>query len=563
MSTTFRTCPGCQSMILSDTDECPQCGHTFYQRRGSDVQPTTPQVRRGTTEVRVGCPHCGEMVRAGLVRCWNCNGFMKEEIAARYADLTTNPQKIIYSMIPLEDRTDYLPARAGQANDDSDGFTLADDVLSDSVQGSGFAQPATSASAPIADLSASPDRPQSTTPGGKGVIADALVSDSSSADKSAGTGDRPGAAAEKSADGASAKSGSGGTDDLFSIAMQEQREDRRRRNERQAERAKRQMLLPCKCGAWVRVTDEMAGKVVRCRQCRQPVQVPEIRRRVTEKKEESTVPKLDVTWVNDVWFHVLTPTSVVLKPGSAAAQHTEADIAITDTGVHIIAFESGEKKKKSLLSFGSSDKKQDRTAHRRQVRDQIAATGQLAALTGCDVRSIGVDDIRSLKLVQPIVKVQESMFAGVPIFGEGRIAVFLPIAREQGQQAYCSFTISGWRILAARLKELFSLELPTAENGVPEAEKSDTHSCFVNQSKVECIRNVVYYQQDSGFELELSGFRCTACGAVVSEEGRKKNKLGGANGSGIAKAKCPKCSGKMGEEKLFRLKKAAEKPAAE
>ncbi|MFM7835127.1 MAG: hypothetical protein ACKPJD_25315, partial [Planctomycetaceae bacterium] len=184
-------------------------------------------------------------------------------------------------------------------------------------------------------------------------------------------------------------------------------------------------------------------------------------------------------------------------------------------------------------------------------------------LTGCDVRSISPDEVRSLKLVQPIVKVQESMFAGVPIFGEGRIAIFLPIAREQGQQAYCSFTISAWRILAGRLKELFGLELATAENGVPETEKTDTSSCFVNQSKVESVRNLVYYQQDPGFELELSGFRCTACGAVVSEEGRKKNRLGGANGSGIAKAKCPKCSGKMGEEKLFRLKKVAEKPAAE
>jgi DNA-directed RNA polymerase subunit RPC12/RpoP len=107
------------------------------------------------------------------------------------------------------------------------------------------------------------------------------------------------------------------------------------------------------------------------------------------------------------------------------------------------------------------------------------------------------------------------------------------------------------------------VELPTTDNGVPEGEKSDTHSCFINQSRVESIRNLVYYQQDSGFELELSGYRCTACGAVVSEEGRKKNKLGGANGSGIAKAKCPKCSGKMGEDKLFRLKKTGEKPAAE
>lgn len=550
-------------MILSDTDECPQCGHTFYQRRGTEAQPTVAAVRRASAEVRVGCPHCGEMVRAGLVRCWNCNGFMKQEIAARYADLTTNPQKIIYSTIPLEERTDYLPARAGQANDDSDGFTLADDVLSDSVAGGGFALPASATSAAVADLSGSPDRPQSTTPSGRGVIADALEADGSSAEKPAAGGDKSGSAGDKSGEAAGAKSGGSANEDLFSIAMQEQRDDRRRRNERLAERAKRQMLLPCKCGAWVRVMDDMAGKVVRCRQCREPVQVPEIRRRAAEKKEESSVPKLDVTWVNDVWFHVLTPTSVVLKPGSAAAQHTEADIAITDTGVYIIAFESGEKKKKSLLSFGSSDKKQDRTAHRKQVRDEIAAKGQLTGLTGCDVRSISPDEVRSLKLVQPIVKVQESMFAGVPIFGEGRIAIFLPIAREQGQQAYCSFTISAWRILAGRLKELFGLELPTAENGVPETEKTDTSSCFVNQSKVESVRNLVYYQQDPGFELELSGFRCTACGAVVSEEGRKKNKLGGANGSGIARAKCPKCSGKMGEEKLFRLKKVAEKPAAE
>lgn len=549
-------------MILSDTDECPQCGHAFFQRRGTDAQPASAVARRTTNEVRVGCPHCGEMVRAGLVRCWNCNGFMKQEIAARYADLTTNPQKIIYSTIPLEERTDYLPARSGQVGDDSDGFTLADDVLSDSVTGSGFATPTTTTGA-AAEFTVSPDKPQSTTPGGRPIIADAIEGDLPAGEKSATADAKPGTPSDKPSDAGTGKSSANATDDLFSIALQEQREDRKRRNERQAERAKRQMLLPCKCGAWVRVTDEMAGKVVRCRQCRQPVQVPEIRRRQTEKKEESTVPKLEITWVNDVWFHVLTPTSVVLKPGSASAQHTEADIAITDSGLHVIAFESGDKKKKSLLSFGSSDKKQDRTAHRRQVRDEIAAKGSLTGLTGCDVRSISSEDVRSLKLVQPIVKVQESMFAGVPIFGEGRIAVFLPIAREQGQQAYCSFTITAWRTLAARLKEQFSVELPTTDNGVPEGEKSDTHSCFINQSRVESIRNLVYYQQDSAFELELSGYRCTACGAVVSEEGRKKNKLGGANGSGIAKAKCPKCSGKMGEDKLFRLKKAGEKPAAE
>lgn len=76
------------------------------------------------------------------------------------------------------------------------------------------------------------------------------------------------------------------------------------------------------------------------------------------------------------------------------------------------------------------------------------------------------------------------------------------------------------------------------------------------------MRNLSYYRQDPAFELELSGYRCKSCTAVISEEGRKKNKLGGANGKGIAKAKCPKCSGKMGEELLYRIKKSPVADAA-
>jgi hypothetical protein len=77
------------------------------------------------------------------------------------------------------------------------------------------------------------------------------------------------------------------SDDLLSIALQEQRDDRRRRNERMAERQKRQVLVPCTCGAWLRVHEEFAGKVVRCKQCRSPIQIPEIRRRTVEKRKRS------------------------------------------------------------------------------------------------------------------------------------------------------------------------------------------------------------------------------------------------------------------------------------
>ena len=80
------------------------------------------------------CPHCGEMVRTGLVRCWSCNGFMREDIAARYRDMTANPQQIIYSTIPLEQRTDYLPARSNTSKGaipkayDAEDFELSDGV---------------------------------------------------------------------------------------------------------------------------------------------------------------------------------------------------------------------------------------------------------------------------------------------------------------------------------------------------------------------------------------------------------------------------------------------------
>jgi DNA-directed RNA polymerase subunit RPC12/RpoP len=491
---------------------------------------------------------------------------MRADIAKKYHDLTTNPQPIIYSTIPPEERSDFLPPRAGTAAgvvQDADEFTLADDVISVPSDRGQSARPAETdfTLSPTGRSAAldGPDKPQTVT-----GQQEPVASSGSSGSPPAGTETaQPTAASspsETSRPAGDARPEKPAPDDLLAIALREQRDDRRRKNERQAERQKRQVLVPCSCGAWLRVHEDFAGRVVRCRQCRNPIQIPEIRRKVTEKKEDKPAAQINVTWINDVWFHVLAPGSVTLKPGSVAAQHISADIALTPDAVHIVSFSGAEKKKKSLLSFGSGAKSGDLAAVRRQIREQVAATGGFQGLSDCQVRSIPADQVSVLKLVQPILKVHESMFAGVPIFGEGRVAVFLPVETEQGQQAYCSFPLSAWRHFGSGLKELFGISLPTAENGVPESEKLETLSCFVNQSKVEAIKSLVYYQQDPSFELELSGYRCKACGAAFSEEGRKKNKLGGANGKAIAKAKCPKCGGKIGEDPLYRIRKAPERP---
>ena len=557
MSTVIRSCPGCQSILLSDTAECPECGHVFYQQKDSSISEVLDVGSMKSSTLADPCPHCGEMVRAGLVRCWSCNGFIREDIAARYRDMSATPQQIIYSTIPLGQRTDYLPARNDTSKGeipkayDAEDFELSDgfaDTRDDSspaefeLEANPKAQPSRPVSVSVSAVSQvpaeptdGPDKPQQKTPGGRPTPAS--TRNSASAETSATTGGKLNAT----------------DDDLLSIAMQEERELQKRRGDKIADRQRKMMMLHCPCGAWVRVSETQAGKFVRCSQCKQPINVPQIRRKVEKKADKPAVGKLAVKWIENIRFFRIAPTSIVLKPGSIADKFVEADLAFTDSKIVVIAFTGADKKKRGLLGKAP---KIDRVEQRKQLREQIAAAGDFNTLTEVEVHSISADQVSEIRLVQPILKAHESMFAGVPVFGDGRIAIFLPIASEGGLQAYCSQSLSTFRALREVLKTNFSLELPAIENGVPEADKSDNLSCFINQSRVESVRNLNYYQQDVAYELELSGYRCKSCTAVISEEGRNKNKLGGTNGKGIAKAKCPKCSGKMGEELLYRIKKS-------
>lgn len=516
---------------------------------------------------------------------------MREDIAARYRSMTSNPQLIVYSSIPAHQRTDYLPARLVDDNTipqayDSESFVLSGSAITATPQspaedgfelGSGTkkstpapSQPAAQVTppaplapapavpsaptqlAPAADTSKpvaavdGPDKPKEQTPG----VA-APVEETTTAPEQADQTSLPGTEAPAKA----TRGAKSGEDDLLAIAMQDEREVKKRRSDKLADRKQKQMLIPCACGAWIRVHESQAGKSVRCRKCKQPVTVPQIRRKAEKKKGEKSdaVARMDVTWIEGVRFFRLAPTSIVLKPGSVADKFIEADLAITDSQIVVVAFNGVDKKKRGLLSKAP---KVDIPEQRKQLREQIAKTGNFTGLTDVEVHKISTDHVAEIRLVQPILKASESMFAGVPVFGDGRLAVFLPITLENGEQAYCSQTLTAFRTLCDLLKKKFNLELPAAENGVPATEKFDTLNCFINQSRVESLRDVNYYEQDPAFELELSGFRCKACTAVISEEGRLKNKLGGANGKAIAKAKCPKCSGKMGEERLYRIKKA-------
>ena len=597
-------------MVLADTYECTHCGHVFDEHKSRQLSQGTAPEDLKSASLEEECGNCGAMVRSGLVRCWNCNAFMREDIARRYQQLATTPQKIIYSDIPPEKRTDYLPPRvvAGSQSEkvvaDADaGFTLkgaksvdgfrpdADFTLDNSVLkvSSGINVPQVSVpqvNAPeskTCNVEDGPDKPKSTTPGGavKEDSSHASARNNGDAAATADTAD-PSAANAQPGHVKNTAASSGDADDLLSIAMAEEKESDEKKG-RGGRGTVTQILIPCpKCSNLVRASEQQAGKKVRCPKCKGPVAIPAIPApKPRRKAKASSQPKVsvNVTWLSDAWLHVFSPTSVVLKPGSMAEPHSMVDIAVTEAGVFLVSYGKDAAKKGAadqneggVLSFvrtklfgflgkGASDvtKAADELRQNyKQVREQVSKTGEFKNLPNAEVRTIDSKQLALAKLVQPIVKAHESMFAGVPVFGEGRIALYLPIEGAEGEQSYLSLTISSFRMLSEKLKTQFSIEFTVEENGVPATEKMESHTCSLDQTKFDAIQDVVYYEQDSSFDLELVGHRCASCGATVSEEGRKKAKLGGIAGKGLAKAKCPKCGGKFGTDPLYKVIKSTE-----
>ena len=578
MSTTIQSCPGCKSLILSDTYECPECGCVLDQQKkdAANAQIASDLKNANLTEE---CPHCREQVRIGLVRCWKCGGFMRDDIARQYENMTSSPQQIIYSDVPPEERTDFMPARDGadpqsfhanvfDADDDTDDdFSLDDETqLSSDAAGRDFELDSapgtvsrTAAPEPVSELAAtpapvtdSPDKPDSQTPGAKN---DGAQGDAKEAEKSDGKESNEGEDA--------AQPPAAGADELLSIAIQEQREVRKRRQAAKAEQRAKRMLIPCRCGAWVRVHERQAGRTVRCRQCKRSITIPDIKRKAEKKTSAAAevTQKVQLDWLEEVWLHTLDPTALVLKPGSLADDYSLADVAFSQDGLTIVRPEEESKKKGWSLFGGGRSQETDLRPWREAVRKHFE-NGKPEDVPNAAVAHIAQDRVSELKIVQPIAKVQESMFAGIPIFGEGRIAIFLPLDLDEGRQAFCSLSLSKYRELERQMKKAFGIELPGDENGVPAELKHETLSCHYSQSKVEAVKDLPYYQQDPGYELTLTGYRCANCGIAVSEESRAKNKLGGANGKSIAKAKCPKCSGKFGDQPLYKAVQKSS-PAAE
>ncbi|MBM83775.1 MAG: hypothetical protein CMJ78_24730 [Planctomycetaceae bacterium] len=580
--------------------------------------PTADQFAAVTEEdeEQVPCPDCGEMLRKELVRCWQCGAFLREDIAERYRDMQASPAPITYSQLPEGD--DFLAGKTGSAptienattpEGDEDDFELAPGVdstqadeprvplapaaeatppLAESPPAPAPAAPAAEAPASQDDLETIPllkpeepaaesplDTPAPTEEKAEAAPAEKKPFDlleeapaegeAKKQDDSEESKEKSSEAKEKkptqSDDGAPAHSVATGGDALLDIALTEEKEAEKRQKTRAKRRKMNRsgFIVFCPNGHQVEVKEKHRGMTGRCPKCKAAFHVPAANWDTKDKPEgegddgrqletEQLPGGRFNCWMKDMRLHTVDPSKLKLKAGSLEKNFEASDIAFAEEELLLASMT----KKGSL--FGGGGGKPD------EVRDEVLKYLAVPDHPTEDVPAgkhtlFTKDQISEIGVVQPAAYAHESMFAGIAVFGEGRIAVRMPRSGDGTELQFVSFGLTEFRKFAQLVNERFGIEGLGSDCGIPFEDEKTKVSCHYSEDKFEALslEKLEYYESDERITLDTVGRKCQECGLVVSEDSRKKEKIGGANGKAIAKAKCPKCTNKFGSITLFQI----------
>jgi hypothetical protein len=488
------------------------------------------------------CPECGENVRSGMVRCWNCGAFMNPKIQEKYQEIQSRPASpLTFSPIPEGEAASISAQAPAPADDEDDDFQLTP------------SRPVVQANSPTSLLSSAPAQSP--------AAAEDLTPIPSLEDEPA--------PAEKSKKSAAAPAKPVKTSDaLLDIAMQDENENEKRRKKRTLtggiRTASGGFMIFCPYGCRVEVKESHRGMSGKCPRCRAPFLVPvdppdysaaKPKESSSDKSGVAAAPTAFSTWVHDLHLHTVPPEKLVLKADSLLKTFTEADFGFGTEGMVVLTL---PKKGGGLFGGGGDKKKEARDAILQHLKE-----GKPAAEIPAGEKTIYTpDQVRQMRVVQPVASRAQSMFAGVPVFGTGRIAVQLPIVSDTDPPKYVSMGITEFRKLADVLVQQFGMTDFGRDTGVPMQDQFTEHRCTYGGT-FKSLNNLEFYKADPTVQIVTVGFKCGGCGLTMSEEGRAKADFGGKGGKGIAKAKCPKCQQKFGDNPLQGLPPAAPAPAAE
>ncbi|MFM7161991.1 MAG: hypothetical protein ACKO3P_16680 [Planctomycetaceae bacterium] len=601
MEVSLRECPACHHMVMGVETHCPECQTELPPVIAPPAQPvvaaatratgTAPKERRETP-----CPQCGIGIPPGVLRCRDCGAYVSAEVeAAAMARVATRMSQ--------QPRTGFAPAAPGfnasafatVAEDDdfdlSPEFAFKDDPLDDVpaiaplVEDDGFEDDDSGSAdggynipgltpiepepeAPPVKPAPKPAEPKAA--GGKPAASKGTTSPADGGDDViplapleepapvAGKVSAPAAASSDPAELAGAA--------LLSTAIEEAQESAARPKGTARRKIRGQtmasvpgrFLVYCPKGHRIQVQDKHRGRTGRCPNCKTLFFVPMAETSqaagATGTGEPGAVPAEAGTsetpvassyarFINDVSLIKVNPQKLKVKADSLVAEGLPADIGIAADHLLVAVLFVGSG------PFRSMQEPKKKAANRTALQQHLASGRPLAELQLPAQHTLPRDLLAQIRIVQPAVPGEESLFADVPVFGTGRIAVRVPGLDSGNERAYLAFTLSQFRQFAEALAENFQLSGLGSGTAIPLSDEFDEHKCHYSETELKSIPAAVlpYYVADKSRTPVVIGHKCQGCGLVVSEDSRKKEKVGSKNPTSVAGAKCPKCKAKMGK----------------
>ena len=607
MELSINECPACGAVVMGGETICSGCGKALPV--AGDRQQTSGD---RSTQNEMTCPGCGVKVPRGVLRCRDCGTYMNADVeaaalaqragrvfapggssgglvgggagfgssgyrrfpsdeaaASSFAEVADDADFDLVPDVNLVDTTmrDLDEDRARLRERQTDGGLDEDDFeLGDGTGAAEYGIASDSTSAPAAPVESSASA-TGTLPESAAPPADV----ESSGRETAGAG--AAAPAERDAPQAPAVAHSVETagDVLLDAALAEQAEAAkrsklgRRRLRRTAVTAATgdRFLIFCPNGHRIQVQERHRGRTGRCPNCRALFFVPAADTNQTlgqaggqaaadAGEQAPAAPPVPVgygRWITDVRLHRVNPAKLKLKPGSLEAEYETVDLGVCPEHLLVAVVFTGSG------PFRAMQEPKKKAATRQAMLEYLNANKPLADLPVSKKYPLTPDLLTQLKIVQPAVPGEESLFADIPVFGEGRIGLRLPAADLPGERAYLSFTLSQFRQLSQVLSEAFGLADYGAGTAIPLSDVTTESKCHYSDAVLHSLAadKLVYYKADPSIKLVVLGRRCEKCGLVVSEDSRKKEKIGGASDASVAKARCPKCKSKFGSITLHGI----------
>ena len=594
METSIKDCPACGALLMEGEPACPMCGKELPQ----EPAPSPAAARMMASPAEVSCPRCGSKMPQGVLRCRDCGSYMKPEVEAaamaQQASRMFTPGGSSGGLVgggAAFGSSAYIAARAGASGfaevaDDAD-FDLTPDVNLVEIQmrdlehgssdqlgsgaeddfelgdGTGAAEYAVSeeeesdaAAAAVAEPPFSEAAP--------------AVSDATSAVPPAGEaspGEKNGPPVPEVAHSVQT-----GGDVLLDAAIAEEKDAEKRAKLGSARRRLRRVALTaaggdhflvfCPNGHRVQVGERHRGRTGRCPNCKALFFVPLAATNQTlgtaggqaaDTAGQAAAPAGEpapvgyTRWITDVRLHRVNPGKLKLKPGSLEAEFEPVDLgACSEHLLMAVMFSGGG-------PFRAMQEPKKKAATRQAMLEHLGQKKPLAELPVPKHYAVAPDVLQTLKIVQPSIPGEESLFADVPVFGKGRIAVRVPTADTAGDRAYLSFTLTQFRELSNLLSEVFGLADFGGGTSIPLTDDFSESKCHYSEAVLHSLapERLDFYRADPAMKLVAIGRKCEKCGLIVSEDSRKKEKIGGKSDSSVAKAKCPKCKSKFGNITLY------------